>query len=73
MASRWLRRCYGVPIDLGERLAGIAAGVMTCAQYLASGAGSVVMGGLVNAYGFDAWWAAMLGMTALQFLAIWLI
>jgi hypothetical protein len=65
--------CYGVPIDLGERLAGTAAGVMTCSQYLASGTSAIVMGWLVHEHGFDAWWVAMLLMTTLQFLAIWLI
>ena len=65
--------CYGIPIDLGERLASTAAGVMTCCQYLASGAGSVAMGAVVNAYGFQAWWAVMLAMTLAEFLAIALL
>ena len=65
--------CYGVPTDLGERLAGVAGGCMTCAQYLVSGAGGVTLGALVSRLGFGSWWISLEVATALQFLAILLI
>jgi hypothetical protein len=49
------------------------AGIMTCAQYLSSGLGGVVLGALISRYGFTSWWVSMELATAAQLLAIWLI
>jgi len=65
--------CYGVPTDLGEQRAGMAAGIMTCAQYLSSGLGGVALGALISHFGFTSWWLSMELATVLQLLAIWLI
>lgn len=63
---------YCVPIDLGVRLAPLAAGFTTCIGYLGSGIGGVVSAGLISeGGGYESWRHFLLfGMVGVVFCAI---